>query len=431
MRVLVLGAYGLIGSEIVSALTGAGLDVRGLARDAARGRRFYPAIGWIGADMAKLKTPGAWAEYLDDVDAVVNASGTLQDGARDNLKATQENAIKALITACEERGMKLFIQISAPGARVNAPTQFMQTKAAADDALRASKLDWVIFKPGLVVSANAYGGTALLRLLAGFPLVQPLVLGGARIQTVAVSEVADAVLTVLRGKAPLRASYDLVEDKPHALREAVKKFRAWLGFPAARLDAEIPAWAGFALARVADAAGFFGWRSPLRTTALRVLSEDVTGDSAPWARVKGRPLMSLDETLGTIPSTIQERIFARQQLAFPIMVLTLAVFWIASGVIGLFRLDAAMPVLDGVFSTPLSRRAVMAGAIADILIGAGILYRPTWKRAALGSIILSFVYLLAGAIFTPHLWLDPLGPFVKIIPVIALGAAVLLLGEER
>ncbi|MDZ4775989.1 MAG: SDR family oxidoreductase [Alphaproteobacteria bacterium] len=432
MRVLVLGGYGLIGLEIVRRLRADGLAVTGLGRSAAIGRRVAPDLRWIGADIGQLATPGAWRPHLADIDAVVNASGALQDGARDNLAAVQDEAIRALILACGAANIARFIQISAPGAAANATTAFLRTKAVADDALRTSSLSWTIFKPGLVLSSNAYGGTALVRMLAAFPLVQPLVLGDARVKTVAADDVADAVAFALaHDQTTARCDFDLVEQQAHALRDVIAMIRAWLGFAPARAQIELPRFLGFAIARGADLAGWLGWRSPLRTTALKVLAEDVDGDGSDWEAVRGRALKSLGATLLSLPSTMQERVSARATLVFPVLVLTLAAFWMASGLIGFWRADDAARVLDGVVAPGVAKTLVLGGAVIDVLIGAGLLIRKYTRAAAVGAIVVSIAYLVSGTVLTPHLWADPLGPLVKIFPAMALALAVAALAEER
>ncbi|KAF0182277.1 MAG: SDR family oxidoreductase [Hyphomonadaceae bacterium] len=432
MRVLVLGGYGLIGLEIVRRLRADGLDVTGLGRSAAKGRRAAPDVDWIGADIATLTTPESWRAHLAGIDAVVNASGALQDGLRDNLAAVQDEAIRALIGACAEYGVHRFVQISAPGADAAGETAFMRTKGVADDALKASALRWTIFKPGLVISANAYGGTQLLRMLAAFPVVQPLVLGDARIQTVAADDVADAVsFALMHEQTTVHRTFDLVERGSHRLRDVVAAFRAWLGIVAAKRRLELPAAFGFAIAHLADLAGWLGWRSPLRTTALRVLARDVAGDASTWEAVRGRALKSLDETLRALPATLQERVSARAGLVFPALVMTLSAFWLASSLIGLWQTDAAARVLGGAVTPAMAMTLVFVGSALDLCIGAGLLVRRFTRAAARASIVVSLGYLASGTWLTPHLWADPLGPFVKIFPAMALALAVAALAEER
>ena len=177
---------------------------------------------------------------LRGIDAVVNASGALQTGARDRLADSQGRAITALIAACEAAGVRRFVQISAPGANPQASTAFMRTKAAADARLKASSLDWTILRPGLVIGRDAYGGTALIRALAAFPLIVPLVRPCGQIQTVAMDEVARLAAIAAAGEIGPRIDLDLVEARPHELREIVLAHRAWLGLAPPRAVAALP-----------------------------------------------------------------------------------------------------------------------------------------------------------------------------------------------
>lgn len=430
MRVLVLGGYGLIGSAISRALIGQAHKVTGLARSAKKGKAMIPAAQWIGADISTLTQPEHWHPYLGGIDVVVNASGALQNGLLDNLKALQQDAIIALIKACEQKGVARFIQISAPGAALNSETQFYKTKAAADAALKTSALSWCIFRPALVISPQAYGGTSLVRMLAAFPCIQPIMLGQVPVQTVFIDDVARAVALAIK-RDIWGLDVDLVEQGSQSLEELVLKLRQWLGFGPAHAVWSFPIWAGKVTAFFADMAGWLGWRPALRTTALKVLAGGVTGDAKPWAVLSKQPNRSFEMTLEAMPSTVQERIYARAMLVFPLLLLTLAGFWLASGIIGLTQHSAAVSKLDGALSQRLANPFVLLGSIADILIGLALLFRKFARRACFASIGLAGAYLGASAWFTPYLWLDPLGPMVKVFPAIALAFIVAALMEPR
>lgn len=431
MRILVLGGYGLIGLAVVRRLHQLGHDVVGLGRSRAKGQKACPNVSWIEVDISKNTDPDAWLAHLTGVEAIINASGALQDGAKDNLDLAQNKAMVALIDCAQKMQIKRFVQISAPGAEPDASTAFMRTKAAADDHLRRSDLAWTILKPGLVIGAQAYGGTALIRMLAGFPLILPLVFADARIQTVALDDVVDCVVAALDGDLPVGADFDLVEPQAHTLRHVVESFRMWLGFPKAVAIVELPRWLGSMVAYGADFLGRLGWRSPLRTTALQVISEDVLADPEPLRNHLHRDLSGLGTTLAALPATLQERWFARLYLAMPVMVAILSLFWIVSGLFGVLALDAAAAVLPGTVPSAMAFMFVIGGAAADIALGAAILYRPWAKCACYGMIALTLVYLLAGTVLTPLLWLDPLGPFVKTIPAAVLAWVTTLVLEDR
>jgi uncharacterized protein YbjT (DUF2867 family) len=320
-------------------LLAAGHVVTGLGRSVATARHRYPEAIWLEHDIALLTNPENWYHLIEDIDGVVNCAGALQDSARDDVRAVQSIAMRALFAACVHKGVRRFVQISAVGASADAKTAFMRTKGEADDVLAKQDLDWVILRPGLVIAPYAYGATALIRALASIPLLVPLADGDAVIQSVHVDDVADAVSLAVAGQVP-KGIYDLVEEKPHTLRELVRSWRAWLGYAPAPII-PVPSALADAAFGMGDVLGWLGWRSPLRSTALRQIKAGVTGDAAAWRAATGRTPSSLSETLRRIPASVQERWFARLWLLKPVAIAVLALFWLLSGLLALSNMDVA------------------------------------------------------------------------------------------
>lgn len=430
MRILVIGGYGLIGASIARALAVDGHEVVGLGRSMQKGKALVSEIDWIEGDLALLTDSTRWHSITAGFHAVVNASGVLQSGFRDNVEKVQKDAIVALIASCEANGVEAFVQISAPGAEENSDTAFYRTKAAADEALKASRLRWTIFRPGLVLSSHAYGGTSLLRAVAACPFVQPIAIANVKVQTVFVDDVAAAVLHAINSGMS-GSDVDLVAPDRHALLDIVLGFRRWLGFAPPRRIIAFSKSAGRAASAMADVGGWFGWRSPLRSSGLRVLASNVTGDAEKWPEQSELSLLSFEETLARMPATAQERIYARAMFVFPILVIVLGLFWLISGVIGLWRHDEALAVFGAPTPGALHYGAVYGGALIDIAIGVAVFFRPLTRAASILSVIVAGGYLVGGALFAPHLWSDPLGPMVKVFPAMALALVVAALAEER
>ena len=61
----------------------------------------------------------------------------------------------------------------------------------------------------------------------------------------------------------------------------------------------------------------------------------------------------------------------------------------------------------------------------------GLLFRPALRLALGGGAALAIFYAIGATIVRPDLWLDPLGPMVKVVPVIALSMLCLAMAEER
>ena len=274
------------------------------------------------------------------------------------------------------------IQISAVGASLDAKTLFLASKARGDEAIQNSGVRHHIFRPGLLLAQHSYGGTTMLRMLAAFPLIQPIATPEARIQTVSLDDVVGAVSSAVVGEIPNGFVGNLVENEAHSLREVVASMRRWLGFSVARRELMIPGSLMNYLAQAADGLAKLGWRSPIRTTALKVLNDGVTGIPADISQFGLPPVKSLSQTLADMPARAEDRLFARMALLNPVIIATLVVFWFLSGAIGIMRASEAALVLENVgWPHSLALASVLFWAFVDIGIAAAFAFRPYAKLA--------------------------------------------------
>lgn len=429
MRIVVIGAYGLLGGFVTARLLREGHQIIGVGREVRAATRRFPAVRWASLDLRDA-TSADWRALLTDADALVNCAGALQDSARDNLQLVHVDAVSTLADACAAAGVRRLVHISAVGVERGVGA-FGRTKSAADEALRSSDLDWVILRPGLVLAPAAFGGSALLRALAAFPPFIPALDPGATIQIVSVEDVAEAVSRSVLPSAPARFTCDLVAAEQTALADILIALRRWLGLAPAPVIA-VPAWVGRAAASAADALAWLGWRSPLRTASIEQLAAGVLGRTQDAPERLGFTPLSLDETLAQWPSGVQERWFARLYLFKPLALATLAAFWGVSGIIGLANHAAATRLLTGAaLPHPLAADLVLAGALADIVIAALVAFRNTAPLALKAMIAVTAAYLLGATLWLPQLWTDPLGPLVKSVPAAVLALGVLAIMDER
>ncbi|WP_299354623.1 SDR family oxidoreductase [uncultured Shimia sp.] len=423
---LVLGASGLIGKACVSALAEAGFSVTGVSRT----RPKSVVCNWVQADLTRLD-PKDFHDLLADTEVVVNAAGALQDGAEDSLEAIHVGMIQNLVTTLEGRATRV-VQISAAGVSEDADTAFFETKARGDAHLMQHHKSWVVLRPALVIGAEAYGGTALLRAYAGFPGVEWRLFDGVTIQTVALTDLANAVVLAATGQIAEGTLADLAEEEARSFLDVSRQIRDWQGFSGKRLPLSLSRWVLRLTGRAADGLGWLGWRSPLRSTALSVMQSGIAADRHSWRLAGGPPMMALEETLSKLPAHSQERWFARMYLLLPLSIAVLALFWIASGVIGVLQFTQAADILTSRgMGFELASLLVLGGAVVDVALGMLILIRRRARLAALGMLAVSIVYLLGSAILAPALWLDPLGPMVKVLPGMIAALIPVLFLEDR
>jgi uncharacterized protein YbjT (DUF2867 family) len=428
MRVLVVGAYGLIGSYVTARLLAEGHEVLAAGRDVRRARRRWPQAAWLEADLGRM-TADDWRPHLDGVAAVVNCAGALQDGPSDRLAALQAGVLQ-LAEACRTTGPRRFVHISSLGAE-RTRGSYAESKRIADEALMTFDLDWVVIRPGLVLAPGAYGGSALLRGLAALPLVIPATLADRVVQTVSTDDLSACVAAAVRPGAPARVLATLSAADAPTLAEVLKRLRAWLGLPPAPMIV-MPTVLGAAASLVGDALAWLGWKSALRSALLEQLAQGVQGETSDGARMLGFEPRTLDQVLASWPSTVQDRWFSRLYFIKPLALVLLAIFWIGSGVIGLISLAQAAEQLGlAGFSAGAARGVVEAGAAVDIALGLMVCCRPTASFALKGMVAVTLAYVAGGTLWRPDLWFDPLGPLLKTIPAGVLALAALAMMDNR
>ncbi|MEZ5924319.1 MAG: SDR family oxidoreductase [Hyphomicrobiaceae bacterium] len=434
MRVLVTGAYGFIGTHVVEALQRDGAEVIGAGRRVEIGRRLLPVIAWRHADFNVLTTPSSWRPLLDGVDSIVNLVGILQSTARDDAWRIQVTATSALFDAAAAVGIRRVVHVSAISAEAAVTTDYAQTRVAAERHLAGLDLDWVIVKPSLVIGDGSFGGTALLRGLAGLPLVTPVPdVGGGRFQPIAMRDLADGLARLAQQSAPARIVLYAAGPEAKSVTELARGYRAWLGFPACPV-LTVPGWLVRPALLLGDVLAYLGSPSALRTTSFEQMRYGETFEPGPFAALLGRPLATLEQIFRAKPARIQDRWHARLYLLRPILQGVLSVFWIGTGLIALLpgpRSEAMTMGEEAGLGAMAAGLVIIGGAIADIVAGA-LMLSARWTRVAgVLQLALSAAYLVFGTVLEPALWGDPLGPLMKVFPVIALTLAVMALAEER
>ncbi|TDQ66989.1 uncharacterized protein YbjT (DUF2867 family) [Maritalea mobilis] len=417
MNVLVLGGYGLIGSAVTRDLLAGGHSVIGVGRNPTVGKNKFPSAIWQAANLQDMVDEASWLPFLDGIDAVVNCSGALQDQANVSLEALQVKAIMSLVDAMISTNVAKFVQISALGATPNATTRFLRTKAKADAYVANSDLDWTIIRPGLVLSTDTFGGSTILRIAAAMPVFDVRIFPESKVQTVHVDDVAEVVAQSLVDDSLTRKCFDLVEENSISLSDLTLNLRQKIGNRPPKISFTLPRFIKNSIGVVGDLISNLGWQTGIRSTAFKVLENGVTGDASVFTGITGKRLKDAPQNVAEMGLGAQDLLFGRIQLVAVPAIFLFGAFWVFSGAIGVWNLDAAVAKISHRFNEDVSYVFVICGSLLDLLIGLAIWFRKTHVFALLASLVLSSGYLAAGTFFTPELWMDPLGPLVKIIPV--------------
>jgi uncharacterized protein YbjT (DUF2867 family) len=201
MRIVLIGATGLVGRLLLPRLAEAGHEVHALQRRAATG-----AAGGITVKVAPAE---AWPELVAQIapEAAVSALGTTmrQAGSEAAFTAVDRDMVLAFAAAARAAGASRFATVSSVGADPASGNFYLRLKGEVEQELRAlafSRLD--IFRPGLLRGPRANDRRLGERIgIAVSPLVN-LVLRGplGRYAAIDSAQVARAICGSMRDEAP-------------------------------------------------------------------------------------------------------------------------------------------------------------------------------------------------------------------------------------
>jgi uncharacterized protein YbjT (DUF2867 family) len=425
MKIAVIGGTGLIGSAVVAHLSNRGHAVISMSRSggpaSSRGKR---------VDISGATSPSYWLPHLDGIEAVVNCAGVLQDSPQESTSMVHHHGIANLFAACEQLAIRRVIHFSAIGVDRETPSAFSKTKLSGDQALMARDLDWVILRPSVVIGPPAYGASALMRGLAALPAIAVMPNTG-QLQIVLLEDVVRTVEHFLDPAVPTRRIVELVGPHRYSFAEVVSLFRRWYRWSPAR-EVRLPQFASGVLYKFGDVISLLGWRPPVRSTAEREIARGAIGSLDDVQRLGIHP-KGLPEFFASQPASVQERWFARIYLLKPVLFIVLCLFWISTAFVSLWPgWDYGVGLMrEGGVEGASAALTVVAGALADLAIGIAIAYRLTSRYGLHAAIAISFIYAIIGTILVPRLWADPLGPMLKIWPIIMAHFVALAILDDR
>lgn len=431
MRLLLTGANGFIGSRLLAVLVARGHTVVAAVRDTERLHRKWPHIEAIAVDFNRDTAVETWRQRLTGVDAVINCAGVLHGGRGQHTEAVHATAPIALFDACILAGVRKVVQISAISADADVGTEYATTKKRADDHLRSLALDWTVLRPSLVYGEGSYGGTSVLRGLAGLPLLTPLIgNGSAAFRPIHIDDLAETVVRVVEDNCFVRCTLEPVGPDVIALREIVAKYRRWLGLSPAWV-VRIPLPILYVAARLVDMVG----GGPMGSAALRQVMAGNVGREPPgvFENAIGFQPISFDDRLARRPAQTQDLWHARLYFLRPLLRLTLAALWLGSGIVGLLSPpESYSTVTDALDKTGIPSQSLAIGlSILDLAIAGALLLRLRPRLLALVQFVVVLGYTLVLGILVPALWFEPFGTLIKNLPILAAIAVWAVLEEER
>ncbi|HEY0562162.1 MAG TPA: complex I NDUFA9 subunit family protein [Methylophilus sp.] len=248
-KVIVLGGSGFVGSSIVAKLDAAGYQVTVLTRrrESAKHLILLPKVHVMECDLFDQKKLKG---LLEGHDVVINLVGILHSSGKSSFEQIHHQLPRRLAQLCQELGIPRLLHMSALQASKSAPSQYLRSKAAGEEAVNeySKRLHITIFRPSIVFGQhdsffNLFAN--LVKLLPVIVLAKP----EAKFQPIWVEDVATCFVNAIDNTATFGKTYELGGPQVYTFRELIQKVMAILGTqrPIIGLNDQLSYLQGFAM----------------------------------------------------------------------------------------------------------------------------------------------------------------------------------------
>jgi uncharacterized protein YbjT (DUF2867 family) len=255
--ILITGATGTVGSEVVKRLSANGVQVGAVTRDPRKAdANRLPHVQFVQGD-------------FDDVDSMRRAcSGVDRAFLLTNSTERAEHQQIAFTRVAQQSGVRHIVKLSQLHADTNSPGRFLRYHAAVEAAIQASGLTFTILRPNLYMQGLLNFRQSIQEKNAFFAAA-----GDAHISAVDVRDLADVAAAALTTSQHDNKIYALTgpnaltfSEMAHKLSTAIGRTITFVDVPpesmrAALADLGFPAWQAdglleeFAMYRRGEAAG--------------------------------------------------------------------------------------------------------------------------------------------------------------------------------
>jgi uncharacterized protein YbjT (DUF2867 family) len=195
-RVAVLGGTGFVGRSVCEQLVRAGAGAIVVPTRRLAHAQHLRTLSAVDVRQADVHDDQALRRALVGCDAVINLVAILHGSAAD-FERVHVALPKRLAQTCKALGIARVVHVSALGVAADAPSQYLRSKAAGEQALREAGLDLTVLRPSVIFGAQDRFLNLFVSLQRMFPLM-PLAGAGSQLQPVWVEDVAAGIVAALQ-----------------------------------------------------------------------------------------------------------------------------------------------------------------------------------------------------------------------------------------
>ena len=218
--ILITGATGNNGAEILKLLTAQTVPVRAMVRDTKHADSLPAGVEIVQGDFDQ---PNTLRAALDGVERAFLLTNSTEKAEAQQL---------AFVQAAQEAGVKHLVKLSQLHAAADSPVRFLRYHAAVEAAIRETNMDWTFLRPNLFMQ-GLLNFTAMIKEKSAFAAAA----GDAKVSVVDVRDIAASAVAALTGDGHAEKIYDLTGPQSLTHADMAAQLSDAVGRPITYTDA--------------------------------------------------------------------------------------------------------------------------------------------------------------------------------------------------
>lgn len=270
MKIFVTGATGFVGREFVTRAKDRGHKIAALVRSEASVKKIGPVADGIEAVEGTLFDPENLARAMRGSDAVVHLVGIIRETGGETFERVHVEGTRNVVEACRKAGIQRYLHMSAENTRPDAPDRYHTTKFEAEEIVRASGLDYTIFRPSMLFGRHDRNFNELAAIIRKAPVV-PVIGDGEYVwQPVWVGDVTEIFLRALETADAVGKAYEIRGPEKFSYNEILDLLMEILGRRKPRIFTPVSL-----MKPLVSAMGLFQSIAPITPEQLKMLLDEI------------------------------------------------------------------------------------------------------------------------------------------------------------
>jgi len=221
--VCLIGGSGFVGRHLASRLCNQGMALRIPTRRRERVKSELIVLPNTEVIEVDINHAAVLGEIIAGSDAVINLTGILHEKTKGDFHRYHAELPRKIVDACRAHGVSRLLHVSALGAAHDAPSEYLRSKAAGEQQIRAAEANGIhttIFRPSVIFGRDDSFLNLFAKLATLTPVI-PLGCADARFQPVFVEDVTQVIADSVSDPSTFSGTYDVCGPRVYRLRELV------------------------------------------------------------------------------------------------------------------------------------------------------------------------------------------------------------------